>query len=139
MKSMAEIQQLISQFEDLSLPKEEWTHEAHLITALVYVARYGRDKALCLIRPRIITYNHSLGGINDEKGGYHETLTVFWIDTIHDYCQAHQLDDSINEQQIAAFLNSPMASKTYPFQFYKETDLMSVLARSRYLQPPLRS
>jgi hypothetical protein len=136
---MAEIQQLISQFEDLSLPKEAWTHEAHLITAMVYVARYGRDKALCLIRPRIISYNQSLGGINDENGGYHETLTVFWIDTIHDYCQTHQLDADINESQIEDFLLSPLASKSYPFQFYKEADLMSVHARSRYVQPALRS
>lgn len=131
--TLADIHRLIEKFEDRSLPKEEWTHEAHLLTALMYVCKYGRAKALCLIRPRIITYNHSLGGINDENGGYHETLTVFWIDTIHDYCQRKNLGPDVNEQQIAEFLSDPVASKTYPFEFYSEQQLMSVEARSRYI------
>jgi hypothetical protein len=35
--------------------------------------------ALDEMRPRIRRFNESVGGVNDDQNGYHETLTVFWL------------------------------------------------------------
>ncbi len=57
------------------LPKPEWTHEAHLSTcAWIIIERADitpeRDLPILIRR-----YNESVGGVNDETQGYHETIT----------------------------------------------------------------
>src|SRR3954468_2285368 len=62
-----------------TLPRPEWTHEAHLSTCAW----------LILERPDIVPerdlpelirrYNESVGGVNDESQGYHETITQVFI------------------------------------------------------------
>ena len=50
--------------------------------ATCYVMKYGRDEALCRARGNIARYNEAQGGKNTEDSGYHETLTVFWMDAV---------------------------------------------------------
>jgi hypothetical protein len=76
--SIADAEKLINGFNNCNLPKEEWTHEAHLISGLWMLSRYD-DGALDEMRTRIRRFNESVGGVNDDQNGYHETLTVFWL------------------------------------------------------------
>jgi hypothetical protein len=39
--SLADAEKLINGFNNCTLPKEEWTHEAHLIGGLWMLAQYG--------------------------------------------------------------------------------------------------
>ena len=63
-------------------PIADWKHAHHLVMATCYVMTYGRDEALERARRNIPTYNEAQGGENTEDSGYHETLTVFWIDVV---------------------------------------------------------
>ncbi len=73
--SDAEISHLGERFLSRTLPKEEWTHEAHLATTAWLLLRrpdVDVDKEL----PGLIRcYNESAGGVNSDSEGYHDTIT----------------------------------------------------------------
>jgi len=74
-----EIDAFIAAFEAGSLPKERWTHGAHLLTGACYVWALGELRAADRMRERVAAYNVAVGGKNTATSGYHETITVFWI------------------------------------------------------------
>ena len=88
--TQADILNVVRGFEDRTLPKEQWTHEAHLVTAVWYHANYSADEAICFLRSGIIAFNLAKGGKNTPQDGYHETLTLFWCKTVNDFVSAHQ-------------------------------------------------
>jgi hypothetical protein len=55
------ISALVSQFEQEIVPKERWTHEAHVAVGLYYVLHYGKEEALSKIRTNIRKYNLTAG------------------------------------------------------------------------------
>jgi hypothetical protein len=78
------LDRFMAAFEDGTWPSADWKHAHHLVMATCYVMMYGRDEALRRARGNIAKYNESQGGKNTEDSGYHETLTVFWIDAVAD-------------------------------------------------------
>jgi hypothetical protein len=84
LQSDAELQRFVEQFLSLRLPMAEWTHRAHVGVAATLTAGRGRDAALATLRDAIPRYNEATGGANTDSGGYHETLTVFWVDRVAD-------------------------------------------------------
>ena len=76
------LEEFISAFEAGTWPIADWKHAHHLAMAAYYVIAYGRDEALERARRNIPAYNEAQGGKNTEDSGYHETLTVFWIDAV---------------------------------------------------------
>jgi hypothetical protein len=124
---------IVLPFINKTLPKEQWTHMAHLYTGLWHILSYGLTDALCLMRARIIEYNNSKGGQNTATDGYHETITVFYL---------KQLETFLNEYNYQSFAeyckaleNSPMAQTNYPFNFYAKEKLMSTAYRALYIAP----
>src|SRR5271167_1567039 len=74
-----EIDEFLAAFEAGTLPKERWTHGAHLLTGACYVHALGEAAAIDKMRRCIPRYNEAVGGKNTEMSGYHETITVMWI------------------------------------------------------------
>ncbi|MEK7137992.1 MAG: hypothetical protein AAB787_00640 [Patescibacteria group bacterium] len=125
---------LVSQFRNQTLPKSEWTHEAHLVVALWHLLEYKNiSNTLCYLRSGIILYNHSVGTQNTASSGYHETITVFWVKQLHEFVQSEGLQDfSI---LVARLLNTPLVQKDYILQFYRKEVLKSEEARGLYVAP----
>lgn len=67
-------QALLRDFESRALTDDEWTHEAHLRVAFIYLTRHGQDGALRRLRAGIRALNATHG----KTGAYHETITVAW-------------------------------------------------------------
>ena len=134
--SDAEVEALVDGFINKTLPKTEWTHEAHLAACLWHLLRYNSVESLLLLRARIITYNESVGGINDLQNGYHETITVFWVEAINAYLNRNNRSESIF-QLCNELFTSPYADRTLPLQFYSRENLFSVEARATFVQPNL--
>jgi hypothetical protein len=64
---------------DRTLPKAEWTHQAHLVATL-YLLCERPDVDVELALPGIIwRYNEASGTRNTDSGGYHETITRFYL------------------------------------------------------------
>ena len=64
---------------DASLPQAEWTHHGHLTAAHVLISAHGPSTTLALCRERIPLLNDAHGVANSDTGGYHETLSVFFV------------------------------------------------------------
>ena len=77
--SEPELDEFLVAFESGTLPKERWTHAAHLLTGACYVHRLGQPAAIDHMRHSVRRYNEAVGGKNTATSGYHETITVFWI------------------------------------------------------------
>ncbi|NUO03499.1 MAG: hypothetical protein HUU01_23035 [Saprospiraceae bacterium] len=132
-QSEAEISSLFEQFCSKTLEKEKWTHAAHLTTGLCFLKQYDLHEATCRMKSGIISYNLSVGGENTGTGGYHETLTIFWMEILHFY---HTGFPEIALPELChGFLQSPLADKKLPFYFYNQETLMSSLYRARYRAP----
>jgi hypothetical protein len=77
-------------FETCTLPKSEWTHAAHIFTGACYVHTHGLDLAIDTMRTNVRRYNVSVGGLNTDTSGYHETITLAWLKLIHRLLKASQ-------------------------------------------------
>ncbi len=133
--SETEMLELIEGFRSRTLPAEKWTHEAHLTTALWFLSNYSKDEATCFLRSGIIAYNISTGGENTPAGGYHETITLFWIEIIDRFVRNHP---NLKFPALCnTFLRSTEASKELPMKYYSRDLLFSTRARARWVNPDL--
>lgn len=128
--------QLAGKFDNRTLSKEDWTHEAHLTVAIWYLSTFDFFEALCRIKSGIIILNHVHGTANTGRSGYHETLTIFWSKVIHEYISLNR--EAPVEQLVNGFLGSPLANKNLPFEFYEKAILLSSGPRSVYSDPHLK-
>ena len=118
-----------------TLPKEDWTHEAHLAACTWLVLERG-DIAPERDLPAIIRrYNEAVGGVNSDTAGYHETLTQLYVIGVRRFaerCPADKLLGVVN-----ALLVSEMAQRSWPLRFYSPQLLFSVAARRGWAEPDL--
>lgn len=119
-----------------TLPKDEWTHEAHLRVGLWHVLRHSPDDALARLRTRIQAYNVATGGENTDVAGYHETITRFFVGQIAAFVAAADCDRPIDElsAELILLVGGPRA----PLEYYSRERLMSVDARRAWVEPDLR-
>ena len=127
----AEIKSFIVAFEDGSLPRSEWTHQRHLVMALWYVRRHGRQQATQLIRNGIRRYNERQGTVR----GYHETITLAWVAVIEGFLK--ERDRAAPVSTLAAELIDECGDRNYLLRFYSRDRLLSDEARARWLAPDL--
>ncbi len=128
--------QTVRAFEERTLPKSTWTHEAHLKVALWYAGRYTPAVALQRIKHHIIRYNESVGTKNTAHSGYHETLTRFWLQIAFQFYYRYP-DHSLPEICFL-FTRAPEGSKRYPLHFYTKQLLFSREARLSWVAPDIR-
>lgn len=125
----------LAAFEEGTWPGANWKHAHHLVMAACYVFAYGRDIALELARANIPKYNESQGGKNTEDSGYHETLTVFWIDRV-----AENIPKRCSRLDAVRHVVSELAPKRDLWREYYSFDVVqSREARARYVAPDLKS
>jgi hypothetical protein len=133
---MSDYEILVGEFTSWTLPKEKWTHEAHLIVAIWYCKTYDLPKALDLLRYQIKTYNISVGTPNSETQGYHETLTRFWLLIAANFVKLNETKTF--EETAVAFVNSDWASRNLAFDYYSKETLFSFEARKDWVEPDLK-
>ena len=121
-----------------TLPREEWTHEAHL-AATTYLLLRRPDIDLDNALPDIIrSYNESVGGVNDDTQGYHETITRVFLRGVRLFLAEADLKEPLHEL-VNELLLSPMGRRDWPFRFYSRDRLFSVEARRGFIEPDLRT
>jgi hypothetical protein len=121
-----------------TLPREEWTHEAHL-AATTYLLLKRPDIDLDRQLPDIIRkYNESVGGVNSVSEGYHETITRVFLRGVRLFLAEADLKEPLYEL-VNELLLSPMGHRDWPLRFYSPQRLFSVEARREWIPPDLRS
>ncbi|MBX3562016.1 MAG: hypothetical protein KF780_09420 [Sphingomonas sp.] len=120
-----------------TLPKTEWTHEAHLATCAW----------LILERPDIVPerdlphlirrYNESVGGVNDAAQGYHETITQAFVIAVRTFLA--RSGESGLAHRVNALLRADEGRRDWPMRFYSRGLLFSTKARLGRVAPDLAS
>lgn len=82
LQSEEQLSAFLAQFQTCRIERQDWTHRAHIGIAACLILMHGKQEALHVMRKTIPLLNESQGGINSSQTGYHETLTVFWIEQI---------------------------------------------------------
>jgi len=133
----------------LTLPKPEWTHEAHLATTTYLLTRRPDIDVDRQLPSFIRAYNESVGGVNSDSEGYHETITRVFLHGVRLFLaeggasgtvrgtvslrrRAEPLHELVNE-----LLLSPMGRRDWPLRFYSRERLFSVEARRKFIPPDL--
>ena len=134
--SDAEIEHLGEGLVARTLRREEWTHEAHL-GATTYLLTRRPDIDLDKELPGIIRgFNESVGGVNDDTQGYHDTITRVFLSGVRLFLSEADLGDSLHEL-VNELLLSPMGRREWPLRFYSTERLFSVEARRHFVPPDI--
>ena len=116
-----------------ALPKAEWTHEAHLAACLWLIVERA-DIAPESDLPGIIRrYNASVGGVNDDTQGYHETLTQLYVAGVRLFLRDEPAGALV--QRVNRLLLSPLGERGWPLTLYSRELLFSVAARRSFIAP----
>jgi hypothetical protein len=119
-----------------TLPREEWTHEAHL-AATTYLLIRRADVDLDVELPGIIRrYNESVGGVNTDSEGYHETITRAFLHGVRLFLSEADREAPLHEL-VNELLLSPMGGRDWPLRFYSRERLFSVEARRHFVSPDI--
>lgn len=120
-------------FEKCTLTPADWTHEAHVRMAWLYLTHEPYDSALTLIRAGIQNLN---ARVLKKDLAYHETITVAFARLIESARRtlpaAHSLSDvklhapDLFDRQLSAVL-----------KYYSRERLFSAESRAGWLEPDL--
>ncbi len=118
------------------LPKERWTHGAHWAAAL-WLLRYRPEIAEPqAMGAAIRAYNESVGGVNDDTSGYHETITIASLRAARAELARHGSDTALS-QILAALLAGDLGKSDWPMAYWRRETLFSVAARRGWVAPDL--
>lgn len=132
----AEVRRIGAGLLDCSLARVDWTHEAHL-AACLWLLTERPDILPERDMPGIIRrYNESVGGVNDDQQGYHETLTQLYIRAVRQFLDGCDKDNLL--MRVNALLASPLAARDWPLRYYSRDVLFSINARRVWVEPDLQ-
>ena len=122
------------EFHAATLPKELWTHAAHLRMAWLHLRRHALDEAHLLLRAGIIKLNASHGLVESATHGYHETMTCVWLALV---AAALQQSPALTDSRDFLATHAAHLAKDAPLRYYSRERLFSIAARARFVSPDL--
>ena len=133
--SETDIQRVGEGLVSCSLPKAEWTHAAHFAAAL-WLMRAGYDVPRAM--PGLIrAYNEAVGRVNDDHGGFHETITQASLRAARGVLDANAPDVPV-WRIVNTMMASNLANPNWLLEYWSRERLMSVEARRQWLEPDLK-
>jgi len=120
----------------LDLPRAEWTHEAHLAATTYLLLRHPEIDLDTELPDLICRYNESVGGVNSDAEGYHETITRVFLHGVRLFLAEADASEPLHEL-VNDLLLSPMGQREWPLRFYSPGRLFSVEARRDFITPDL--
>jgi hypothetical protein len=119
-----------------TLPRAHWTHEAHLATCAWLVLERPDITPERDLPDLIRRFNLSVGGVNSDSEGYHETITQCFIRAVRVYLA--RVDPALPLVEKAnGLLRSEEGRRDWPLCFYDPKTLFSSEARLGWVEPDL--
>jgi hypothetical protein len=119
--------EFLAAFESAAIPRPEWTHEAHVRMAWLYLSRLPFAEALHQVRTGIQKLNAKIGS----PDGYHETITVAFVRLIASrmgdgkpYAAFRECNPELFDRKLGALL-----------RHYTKERLYSAEARLAFIEP----
>ena len=130
----ASTDEFVASFEATALPRDQWTHEAHVRVAWWYARTRPFPESLDAMRAGILRYNEVIGVETTADSGYHETVTVAWIRIMHDLVRGRATEESFDDFCAS---NPDVMDKRILLRNYTSQRLMSPDARAAFMEPDL--
>lgn len=118
-----------------TLPREAWTHEAHLAACLWLLSERPDVDVDAEIATIIRRYNESVGGVNDDTQGYHDSITRAYVAGVRFFLS--ETEETRLVARVNAMLRSDVGCRDWPLRFYSRELLFSVPARRGFVEPDL--
>jgi len=130
-KDEAELGALVRGFEMCTIHPAEFKHYQHLAVALWYVAHFPDREASDKMRNGIQRLAAAHG-----KMGYHETITMFWLEMVRRFfAEASPRKSILN---LANRLAAKFADKNVIYEYYSAEVLDSANAKADWVEPDLK-
>ena len=130
-----DIRGILDGIRGLTLPKREWTHEAHFAAALAILSN-SKFEAFNDMPLIIRSYNEATGIRNTESEGYHHTITIASL-------LATQAILAERYSSLTAALKRVMASEygssDWVLDYWSKGVLFSIEARKSWVVPDIKS
>lgn len=121
-------------FESQTIPREAWTHRAHLTIAYLYLRTHDLAEATSRMRRGIQALNAAHGTPESLDRGYHETLTLAWLRIVDTMMRVHGPgsgpDDFLASQHY-------LLDRLLLRLFYSRGRIMSADAKREFVEPDL--
>ena len=118
-----------------ALSREAWTHEAHLGACLWLLTERPDIDVDAEIGVIIRRFNESVGGVNDDRQGYHDSITRAYIAGVRLFLS--QTAETGLAARVNGLLLSDVGRREWPLRFYSRELLFSVPARRGFVEPDL--
>jgi len=136
MTMISTLDDLATRFAACTVPKQEWTHQAHLCVGAWHVHHYGREEALARLRAGIRALNDSHGTANTETSGYHETITVAYVRILDGFLRTFDAGVPF-EDRVRQLVSGPLADRALLLRYWSKERLLSPAARLGWVPPDL--
>ncbi|MBB5060402.1 hypothetical protein HDF16_005138 [Granulicella aggregans] len=131
-----EIYEIMSGLLDLTLPREKWTHAAHLASAVCALSIYSEEAAFEELARLISVYNEATGFHNTDSSGFHYTITKASLIAAKSVVECHK------GKPLHLVTNSLVASRfgksEWIFKFWSKEALFSPSARRTWVEPDVK-
>ena len=124
--SAATLDGFVADWHGHRLPREAWTHGAHVGVCAYYAFDHDEEATLAIMRPGIRTFNESVGGQNTATSGYHESVTRVWVMAIAAHLRANPAEPMGGGSRSAVDCDS-----TSPREVLQQCYSFDVIADSR--------
>jgi hypothetical protein len=122
--------EFLAAFESAAISRPDWTHEAHVRMAWLYLSRLPFAEALHQVRTGIQKLNARIGS----PDGYHETITVAFVRVIASrlergecYAAFRERNPEVFDRKLGALLHH-----------YTKERLYSAEARRAFIDPDVK-
>ncbi len=132
----ADIRRIGEELLKQQLPRADWTHEAHLAVCCWLLQERKEIEAEREMPDIIRSYNESVGVVNDDTQGYHETVTQAYIAIVRKYLSACGPEMSLC-LAVNNLLQSPYGKRDHLLHYYSKKRLFSIEARRVFVSPDL--
>jgi hypothetical protein len=130
-------QELLRQFENGMLPKEQWTHRAHVKVAYLYLCAHGFEGALAKLRAGIPQLNAAHGVEESPTRGYHETTTHAFLHLVDTARLVRDGVLSITDAEHFCDTHPHLLDKSILGLFYSPERRSHPDAKHRFIEPDL--
>lgn len=118
------VDEVVERFLAGTLPREWWTHPAHLFVCHHLLEAMSPDEVLADLRVRIPAHNQRVG-VLPYHGGYHETITRYYVGAVAATAPA----------TTAALLAAPVCQREAPLRHWTPEAIGSPEARRTWVPP----
>lgn len=128
---------LLREFEDRTLPFEEWTHRAHVRVGYLYLTCYPFPEALERVRKGIQAYNAANGVNEGPTSGYNETTTQAFLRIIAGTIQSYGALVPTPDSESFCEAHPQVMTRQVLRLFYSPEQRSRPEAKSQFVEPDL--